>query len=210
MLFQLLALGDVDPAPEQPLQLPVGGEERHRPLPDIHTFAGQFEGAIGKDRLMVLQQIKVIGVHLLGQGTRDQIDICEASAIHLFEADAQTLLIATVAGNQSPFEVAHVNRIGDTVEQSVFERELIIELPLRLLTLTNLHLETTAPGQRHQSGQQRQGYHPEYPLWYAPPKGWLRQRRAQPPHTDRAQLGHRKLFQCLVQNTQEFGLGLDH
>ncbi len=40
-------------------------------------------------------------MHLLGQLTRDEIDIRQASAVHLFETNAQALLVGTVAGNHS-------------------------------------------------------------------------------------------------------------
>ncbi len=147
LLLKLLALGDIDPAAQQPLQLSVGSEERDRPLPDVHAFSGQFDGAVGKDWLVIFQQVEVVGMHLLSQCTRYQIDIRKASTIHLLETDAKALLVATVAGNQSSLEIANINRIGDTIEQGVFEGQLVIELPFSLEALANLYLEATAPDQ---------------------------------------------------------------
>ncbi|MNQ95992.1 hypothetical protein D3C85_1115800 [compost metagenome] len=119
--FQLLALGNVDPAAQQALQLAVGTVERHGPLVGVGALALEFDAPVNEYRLGVLEQAQVIGVQLSGQCLGNDFDVRQAPALDVFQAQREGLLIAFVAGDQSPFQITYVDRIGDTVEQRALE-----------------------------------------------------------------------------------------
>ncbi|MNJ45904.1 hypothetical protein D3C77_410190 [compost metagenome] len=76
--FQLLALGDVDPAAQQPLQLPVSAVERHGPLIGIGALAVDLDATVDEQWFRVLEQTQVVRVQLSSQLRRNDADIGQA------------------------------------------------------------------------------------------------------------------------------------
>ncbi|MCY1435096.1 hypothetical protein D9M71_511760 [compost metagenome] len=78
---------------------------------------------------------------------RNHGDIGQALPFDILQAQRKRLLVAFVAGNQAPFQITDIDRIGDAVEQCALEGQLIVEGFLGLLALADLCPQATAPDQ---------------------------------------------------------------
>ena len=210
LMFQDLALIDVDPAAKQPLQLAARIEKRHRPLVNVESPAVELQLPINKQRLLRRQLLHVPGMQACGRGLRHQAAFHQGQALDQLPPGGQLLLIAGVTGHQPASQVPYKDRIGHAIQQGTLEGQLIAQSLLGHQALLDLPLEPAIPDQRYQHTQQRHRDRPIGPWRHTLPSRRRDRHRAQPAQTQRAQLGHRHRFQRLVHNAQQLGLVLAH
>ncbi|MNO99469.1 hypothetical protein D3C76_912390 [compost metagenome] len=156
-VIQALAFGNVDPAGNHTGNGAVAATIGKQPVVQGQLPAiCQGQHPITHHRLPLLYGFK-ISLAVVLRLFCGQHSVKQGLAYHLLAFDTQCLQIAQVAGQQAPFPVAHVNRVGSAIDHHPHEFQLVSQGSLRLVSRADQLAQRPNPQHRHQQQQAGHG-----------------------------------------------------